>query len=384
MTFFIKENLKMIKRYVFILTILIGLSSAYLVINYSSIFLFILPLWALIIGFLSPSRKQGFLSGIVLFYSYTIAVTILMRPGFLANLPLYLFYYLFAFVLGGFLFPLIGVLASSAKKEFNAKAFAAIALTVLGIGLSIYFAMPQSTYSTSIALSSPQQEFEYLEVYLPVPYFMDTRYEMLFENYTKEIEQVAYAHPIEEAALRNHSLRVEETEHGPMVILSLNSLPKKIGPVYGGPFPGKYIYEGVMYSQGSGSYPVASPPYVKALKLQPRYSLRNVTKKTATTVVIDGPPPASPNVSFTEIPLPPSDWYELTVFDVPVRVLSKPNASVEISMYIGSTDSRRISQGYAIKRTYSESFKVKLEPGTEWTLAEAQVGTATWVSGFGD
>jgi hypothetical protein len=210
MTFFIEENLKMFKRYVFILTILIGLSSAHLVINYSSIFLFILPLWALIIGFLSPSRKRGFLNGVVLFYSYTIAVTILMRPGFLANLPLYLFYYLFAFVLGGFLFPIIGALASSAKKGFKAKAFAAIALTVLGIGLSIYFAMPESTYYTSIALTSPQQEFAYFEVHLPAPYLLNTRYEMLFENYTREVEKMAYTHPIEEAAIRNYSLRVED------------------------------------------------------------------------------------------------------------------------------------------------------------------------------
>lgn len=382
MAFFIEENVKIIKRYVFILIIFIGLSSAYLVINYSSIFLFVLPLWALVIGFLSPSRKQGFLSGVVLFYSYTVAVTILMRPGFLANLSLYLFYYLFVFVLGGFLFSLIGAFASSAKKQFNAKAYAAMALTVLGIGLSIYFTMPESTYYTSIGLTSPQQEFEFLEIYLPMPYLMDTPHNMLFENYTKE--KLTYTDPIEEAVLRNYSLRVEETEHGPVTVLRLNSLPKKIGPVYGGHFPDKYIYEGVVYLRRPGSYPVASPAYEKALKLQPRYSLRTFTKKTQEAVVIDGPPPASPNISFTEIPLPPSDWYEVTVFDVPVRVLSKPNASVEISMYIGSTDSRRISQGYRIIRTYSESFKVKLEPGTEWTRAEAQIGTATWVSGFGD
>lgn len=375
MTIFIGENAKIIKRYAFILTILIGLSSAYLVINYSSIFLFILPLWALVIGFLSPSQKQGFLNGVVLFYSYTIAVTILMRPGFLANLPLYLYYYLLSFVLGGFLFPLIGALASSAKKGFNAKAFAAIMLTVLGIGLSIYLAMPESTYYTSIGLTSPQQEFEYLEVYLPMPYLMDTPYKRLFENYTGEIERAAM---LRTALLKDYSLRVEETEQGPMVVLSLNSLPGRIGP------PGKYTYEGGVFLQVSESYPVASSPYEKALKLQPRYSLRNVTKKTQEAVIIDGPPPASPNVSFTEIPLPPSDWYEVTVFDVPVRVLSKPNASVEIIMYIGSTDSRRISQGYWITRTYTEAFRVALEPGAEWTRAEAQVMTATWVSGFGD
>lgn len=375
MTFFIEGNLKTIRKCIFILTLFTGSSSAYLVINYSSIFLFVLPLWALVIGFLSPSRKLGFLSGIVLFYSYTVAVTILMRPGFLINLPLYLFYYLLSFVLGGFLFPIIGALASSAKKEFNASTFAAIALTVLGIGLSIYFAMPESTYYTSIGLTSPQQEFEHLEVYLPMPYFMDTPYKRLFENYTSEIEEAAL---LRTALLKNYSLQIEETEHGHMIVFSLNSLPERVGP------PSKYIYEGDVFLQVSESYPVASPPYEKALKLQPRYSLRTFTKKTQETVVIDGPPPASPNVSFTEIPLPPSDWYEVTVFDVPVKVLSKPNASVEVIMYIGSTDSRRISQGYRITRTYTEAFRVVLEPDTEWTRAEAQIGTATWISGFGD
>lgn len=375
MTFFIGEKLKIIKRYVFILILLIGLSSAYLVINYSSIFLFVLPLWALVIGFISPSRKQGLLSGAVLFYSYTIAVTILMCPGFLANLPIYLFYYLFAFVLGGFLFPLIGALASSAKKEFNAKAFAAIAVTVLGVGLSIYFAMPESGYYTSIGLISPQQEFEYLEIYLPMPYLMDTPYKRLFENYSSEVEETAM---LRTATLKNYSLRVEETEQGPMVVLSLNSLPGRIGP------PSKYTYEGGVFLQVPESYPVASPPYEKALKLQPRYSLRTFTKKTQEAVIIDGPPPALPNVSFTENPLPPSDWYEVTVFDVPVRILSKSNTSMEIIMYIGSTDSRRISQGYRITRTYTEAFRVALEPGVEWTRAEAQIMTATSVRGFGD
>lgn len=356
----------MIKRYIFILTILFGLSSAYLVINYNSIFLFILPLWALVIGFLSPSRKQGFLNGIFLFYS-SVAITIPMRPGFLADLPIYLYYYLFAFVSGGFLFPIIGTLASSAKKEFNANAFAAIVLTILGIGLSIYFAMPESTYYISVGLTSSQQEFEYLEIYLPMPYLRDIPYKMLFENYTKGIEEDESQNIQlllrKSGALRNYSLRIEETGHGPMVILGLNSLPKKIGPVCGG--PSRYIYEGDMYLQVSGSHPVASPPYEKALKLQPRYSLRTVTKKTREAVVIQEPPPAPPNVSITEIPLPPSDWYEVTVFDVPVRVLPKPNASVEIIMYIGSTDSRRISQGYRITRTYTEAFKIALEPDTE-------------------
>ncbi len=364
-----------VKRYIFIIIILVGLSSAYLVINYSSIFLFILPLWTFIIGFLSSSPKRGFLSGVVLFYSYTIAVTILMRPGFLANIPLYLYYYLIAFVLGGFLFPIIGVLASSAKKEFNAKAFAAIALTVLGIGLSIYSAMPESGYYISIGLTSPQQEFERLEAYLPMPYLMDTPYKRLFENYTNEIEKAAL---LRTALLKNYSLQVEETEQGPMVVLSLNFLPGRIGP------PGKYTYEGGVFSHVSESYSVASPPYEKALKLQPRYSLRTFTKKTQEAVVIDGPPPASPNASFTEIPLPPSDWHEVTAFDVPVRMLSRPNASAEIIMYLGSTDSRRISQGYWITQAYTEAFRVALEPGTEWTRAEAQIMTATSVSGFGD
>lgn len=53
---------------------------------------------ALALGFLSPTRSLGLASGLVLFYAYTVTTTAIMRPGFLPNLPLYLYYYLFAFV----------------------------------------------------------------------------------------------------------------------------------------------------------------------------------------------------------------------------------------------------------------------------------------------
>lgn len=289
---------------------------------------------------------------------------------------------------------MVGFLASLAEKRLNAKSLAAVSLAILGVGLSIDLAMPESTYSMSIALSSPQQEFEYLEVYLPTPHLRDEPYEKLFEDLGVEMGEMA---------LKNYTLRIEETEHGEMLVLGISSLPREVGPL--GPSR-EYRYEGVAYFSLRGSYPVATPPYQKALKLQPRYHPRVVTRKTATAVVVGAPPPPNvtvlsnatnealdqpppppslvTNVTTKELPLPPSAWQEAKLFDVPIKVVSKLNASVRVHVYLSSSDSRRISQAYWMSQTYSESFEITLEPSSAWAFAEAEVMTTRGVGGFGN
>jgi hypothetical protein len=215
-----------------------------------------------------------------------------------------------------------------------------------------------------------------------MPHLLGEPYENLFEE--AEFSYSKAALPVmEEWELKNYTLRVEETEHGDMLFLGLTSLPREQGPVYGGPSPGGYAYDGVVTLEQAAGYPVAAPPYEKTLKLHPRYSQRSITRKTGSAVRVEGVPP-NVNVTTTEFPLPPSAWQEVTLFDVPVKVISKPDASLKINMHLSSTDTRRITQGYAMVQSYSESFEITLEPGNEWAYVEAEAKTATDLRGFGD
>ncbi len=166
--------------YLPLLALVAGFAGAFIAAGVHSLFFALLPIMAFIFGYFS-SWRWGLLCGLLLFISYTFAMSLIWWGPGSPNL-LYPFPYISAFIAGGFSLLLIGALASVVRKGVKrVGSIAALVILVIVVGWCGYTALPHYSYYYQVAIQA-SENLNNLELYLPMGTVSGKPYQELYSQ----------------------------------------------------------------------------------------------------------------------------------------------------------------------------------------------------------
>ncbi len=321
--------------YLPIIAAVVGFASAFATLQLHSMLFCLLPLWAFLFGYFS-SWKTGFLSGFLLFVSYTTATTLMRWPVSQFE-PLE---YLFNFLAGGFVLCIVGWGAPSVRRRIKSfRSVGVLVVTVLLLGWCLFISFPRYTLTYWATISSSER-LDNVEVYLPVPAVAGEPYADIFD------------HPGPPGMFPDDwSLEIAQTEHGRMLKLGVSALEPT------GPVPGPY--------SASIFFRMSRAPQER-LQFMPRYDVQEVefvrTERHLGPVRVEA-----------------SDV--LQEFRVPIKLVS--DAGGEARILLGSLSGRSAMINFLNHRgeSYQETLDVRTASDGDWVLVAGEAVRSLGVSG---
>lgn len=347
------------KKYLPIIALVTGFLWAFITAGVHSILFAFLPLLAFVFGYFSTWR-WGLLNGFLLFLGYTFATAFLWF-GISVNL-FYLLQYFYAFLLGGFSLLLIGALAPIVKRGIS-KTGSVVVMIILAFFMIWcgFQALPTYSYYYQVIIHTTE-DLDDLELYLPAGVVTGDIYEELYDN------------PLDEPMApltRDFNLEIVDTEHGPMLKLTLSEFMKE-GP-RGYPYTGNIILwepgrSGNRFTEMFLPWQRESAPH-ELIKLMPRYDV--VPVNTVESQKFRGPVKVRESRIVEE-------------FRVPIMVKSGTDADFELRLENRTGSSAWINFTYSKSKTYTELIRYEGHTGDEWLLVPVEVTERLNIRGIGD
>lgn len=331
-----------------------GFLNAWLAAGVHSLFFILLPLLAFAFGY-STGWRRGLLYGVLLFLGHTFSL-LLVCYGPDAYHLLYPFPYLYAFIVGGLGFPLIGALAPRVRGHIRSfKSMGILLLLAVLVGGCAWFAVPHVGFSYRVVLSSTLP-LENVELYLPVGTIDDEPYEVLYDEHYGLPGDILDSH-----LTRDFTHDIVETGNGTMLKLTVPSLHKDSAssPWY----TASFIWN------------MDTAPGV--LRLAPRLNVLEVQ---------------APTFERTVGPVKGSEELVTERFDVPVKFIADTPGTLTLTIW--NTTNRHASLHFGFSKTYPYTEYLKVidaavtgrdgQSDDGWLLVPVKATVTTTVNAVGD
>ncbi len=349
------------KKYLPVIALIAGFIWAFITAGVHSLLFAFLPLLAFIFGYFSTWR-WGLLNGFLLFIGYTFA-TAFMWYGVSINL-LYFLQYFYAFIMGGFSLLLIGALAPIVKRGIRKAS--SIVVTIVLVFFMIWCgfqAWPDYSYYYQVIIHTTE-DIDDLELHLPAGVVAGNIYEELYDNPWNE--------PMAPLT-RDYNLEIVNTEHGPMLKLTLSDLMQE-GP-RGYPYTANIIFMEPGLSLSGNRFTEMFLPWQgksaprELIKLMPRYDVNPVN--IVESMEFRGPLKVEENLRLEE-------------FTVPIMVKSDTDANFELRLENRTGWGGWINFTYSKSNTYTELVRHEGSISNEWLLVPVEVTRRLSIRGTGD
>jgi hypothetical protein len=338
-----------------------GFIWAFITAGVHSILFAFLPLLAFVFGYFATWR-WGLLNGFLLFLGYTFA-TAFMWFGISPNL-IYPLQYFYAFILGGFSLLLIGALAPVVRRNIH-KIGSVVVLIILAFFMVWcgFQSWPAYNYYYQVIIHTTEH-VDNLELYLPAGVVAEDIYEELYES--------PFGDPMAPLT-RKYGKEMVDTEHGPMLKLTLSELIQE-GP-RGYSYTGNIIFMDPGLSLSGNRFADMFFPWQREsaphdlIKLMPRYDVNTVN--TVESQEFRGPLKVGESKIIEEI-------------TVPIMVKSDTSADYELRLENRTGWGGWINFTYGKSKTYTELIRYEGHTGDEWLLVLVEVTDRLSIRGFGD
>ncbi len=322
--------------------------SAFTAAGAHSLFFVLLPLMAFAFGYFS-SWRWGLLCGLLLFISYTFALSLVWwgpgSPNLLYPLP-----YITAFIAGGFSLLLIGTLAPMVRK--GARSFGpitALAILAIVVGWCGYTALPHYSYYYQVAIQS-SKNLNNLELYLPVGTVSGKPYEVLYGQVLEMPGDLT----------EEFTQELMDTEQGKMLKITIPTLKKDDVP--------EPRYTANIIFTGSRGFWQKSAPH-ELIQLMPKSDVvrvNTVTSQRSTGLV------------------KAHESLVVERFNVPVKIVSNPQDQIRLTLWNRTDRIEALNFTYTYHKAYpyTERIRYDMQTGNEWVFIPVEATVVTEIRGI--